>query len=112
MFTVLWWVLGVGAVVVLALVLLRLWRSGTALLRALGEASVVLDRFDAALRAAQAARAERPDIVPQLDDDLADLRAEVARLRVERLVRRYERRTSHEATYRRWAAFNRVHARD
>lgn len=103
MWVAIWCVLVVGAVVVLALVGRKLWRSAKALGRELSRASDVAERFSDALDAATRAQEARDgEIRAQLDDDPAELRDRVALLRAERAERGAARQAVHEATYRRW----------
>jgi hypothetical protein len=106
--TLVWWLLALGAVATFVLVGLRLWRAGKGLLRELsaaGRAFEDLSRgIDAAVAAQQAAQEE---IRPTLFDDPAEHRARLLTLRLERDERRARRRASHQATYERWSEFNR-----
>ncbi|GAA4833439.1 hypothetical protein GCM10023221_07350 [Luteimicrobium xylanilyticum] len=106
--TLVWWVLALGAVATFALVGLRLWRSGKALfaeLSAAGRAFEDLSRsIDAAVAAQQAAQT---GIRPTLFDDPAEHRARLLTLRLEREDRKARRKASHRATYERWDEFNR-----
>ncbi|MGC5166245.1 hypothetical protein [Luteimicrobium sp. DT211] len=106
--TLVWWVLALGAVATFALVGLRLWRAGRGLLRELSAAGRAFEDLSRSIDAATAAQtAAQEEIRPTLFDDPAEHRARILTLRLERDERRARRRASHRATYERWSAFNR-----
>lgn len=108
MWTLVWWVLPLGAVATFALVGRSLWRSARGLGRELAASGRAAERFSVALDAATSAYdAAHPPVGPQLAEDLASHRARLAGLRAERAERREVRRARHRETYRRWTEFNR-----
>lgn len=106
--TLVWWVLALGAVATFVLVGLRLWRAAKALLRELSAAGRAFEDLSRSIDAAVAAQqATQEEIRPTLFDDPEEHRARLLTLRLERDERKARRRSSHQATYDAWRAFNR-----
>jgi biopolymer transport protein ExbB/TolQ len=103
---VVWTVLVLGALVVIALLLRRLWRQAVALGRQLAEASEVLARLADQVEALQATSGRDPDLTaPTLFDDPEVLRARLAALRDSAAGRRAERAERATRTAAGWRAY-------
>ncbi|ROS30647.1 hypothetical protein [Cellulomonas sp. PhB150] len=103
---VVWTVLVLGALVVIAVLLRRLWRQAVALGRQLAEASDVLARLADQVEALQAAQERDPDLTaPALFDDPDVLRARLAALRDSAAGRRAERTERAARTATGWRAY-------
>ena len=106
--TLVWWLLALGAIATFVLVGLRLWRAGKGLLKELSAAGRAFEDLSRNIDAATAAQqAGQEEIRPTLFDDPAEHRARLLTLQLEREDRKARRRASHEATYARWREFNR-----
>lgn len=103
---VVWTVLVLGALVVVAVLLRRLWRQALVLGRQLAEASDVLARLADQVEALQAANGRDPDLTaPSLFDDADVLRARLAALRDSAAGRRAERADRAARTAAGWRAY-------
>lgn len=101
-----WTVLVLGALVVVALLLRRLWRQALALGRQLAEASELLARLAEQVEALQAANERDPSLTAaSLFDERDVLRARVAALRESAAGRRADRAHRAARTEAGWRAY-------
>lgn len=104
---IVWTVLVVGTLVGAFFLGRDLWRKAMALLGELGRAADVLGQLADRAAELSAEASAAPPVRPQLFDDPAQHRDELARLHREREMRAVRRAERHEQTYGRWRAYSR-----